>query len=318
MSKTYSLTKDFHTKKEIDIWVLKLNRENRLTRDNFLSLKPEIQNKNGYYSHYSKGFIFESQPSEVILNEIDALIETLLSQQEQTQPEEVNYRPLSEKVNSQYNFYRMFKGDLNSDYDTHLRNLEIEMKKANLDINNLPALVKEVFNKYQSTLQEYYERKGKANMIYPNPYMTGRSNYKNIEGKKAKAQRTEQIGIEKVEYAEKKLKSVIKNCKNSQMLKSSKKLSFEDENLNQQIRELRSKFRPYKLIIKKAFGGIRQKHNHVTYYIEIEDKTFHLQLDEFGNYSLLQYSRGEIYSKRFDSVKAMIEEISNYLNGLIK
>lgn len=88
--------------------------------------------------------------------------------------------------------------------------------------------------------------------------------------------------------------------------------------LNQLIRELRSKFRPHKLIIKKAFGGVRQKHKHVTYYIEIGDKTFHLQLDEFGNYSLLQYSGGKIYSKRIDSVKEMIEECSNYLNSLIK
>lgn len=44
----------------------------------------------------------------------------------------------------------------------------------------------------------------------------------------------------------------------------------------------------------------------------------HLQLDEFGNYSLLHYSGGEIYSKRFDSVKVMIEKCSIYLNELIK
>jgi hypothetical protein len=163
-------------------YILKLNRENRLTRDNFLTLKTEIKNKNGYYSRYSKGFVFESQPSEEILKEIDARIETLLAQQAQTQPEEVNYRPLLEKVNSQYNFYRMFKGDLNNDYETHLRNLEIEMGKTNLDINNLPALVKEAFNKYQSKLKEYYERKAKANIIYPNPEMTGKTNYRNLQG----------------------------------------------------------------------------------------------------------------------------------------
>lgn len=106
--------------------------------------------------------------------------------------------------------------------------------------------------------------------------------------------------------------------KDSQILKTSKKLSFENENLNQEIRNLRTMFRTHKLIIKKAFGGVRQKHKHVTYYIEIYDKTFHLQLDEFGNYSLLQYSGGEIYSRRFDSVKRMIEECSKYLKSQIK
>lgn len=254
MSKTYSIQKDFHSKKEIDIWVLKLNRENRLTRENFTALKTEIQKRNGYYSRYSKGFVFESQPSENILIKIDTQIETLLSQQEQTQPEEINYRPLPEKLNAQYNSYRMFKANLNNDYEINLRNLEYEMEKTNLDINNLPALVKEALDKYQSKLKEYYERRARANLIYPNPEMTGKSNYKNMQGKKAKANRTEKIGIEKVEYAEKRLKITIKNYVKSQNLKSSNKLSFEDENLNQEIRILRSRFRVHKLIIKKAFG----------------------------------------------------------------
>ena len=101
------------------------------------------------------------------------------------------------------------------------------------------------------------------------------------------------------------------------MLKSSKKLSFEDENLNQQIRELRSKFRPYKLIIKKAFGGVRQERRHATYYIQIYDRQFHLSINEFGNYALLKFLGGEIYSRRFDSVKAMIDELTLYLENLI-
>jgi len=264
----------------------------------------------------SKGFIFESEPSDNILHNIDEKIDELLMQQEEKHPEEINYRPISETINSQYNFYRMFKGDLNNDYETNLRNIEIELKKANLDINCLPALIKESFDRYQARLKEYYERKARANLIYPNPEMTGKSNYKNLEGKKAKAHRTEQIGIEKVKYAEKKLKTVIKNYIVSQNLNTSRKLDFDKENLNQHIRNLRSEFRPYKLMIKKAFGGVRQKHKHATYFIEIQDKRFHLQLDEFGNYALLKSLGGEIYSKCFDSVKAMVDELTTYLENI--
>ncbi|MFW9877691.1 MAG: hypothetical protein ACFFG0_31780 [Candidatus Thorarchaeota archaeon] len=316
MSKTYSIKKDFHTKKEIDIWILKLNRENRLTRENFLQLKSKVQDHNGYYSRYSKGFIFEFEPSKVILTDIDRAVEELLSQQEETRPEQVNYRPISEIANSQYNYYRMSKGDLNDDYETNLRNMEQKFKDANLDINSLPALIKEAFDRYQTALKEYYERKAKANIIYPNPYMTGRSNYKNIEGKKAKAHRTEQIGIEKVKYAEKKLKTAIKNYIMSQDLKTSKRLDFEKENLNHRIRNVRSKFRPYKLIIRKAFGGVRQKHKHATYYFQIHDKQFHLSIDEYGNYALLKFRGGEIYSRRFASVKTMMKELTTFLENL--
>ncbi|MFW9874828.1 MAG: hypothetical protein ACFFG0_17105 [Candidatus Thorarchaeota archaeon] len=115
--------------------------------------------------------------------------------------------------------------------------MEHRFRKTNLDIKSLPVLISEAFDRYQATLKEYYERKAKANMIYPNPYMIGRSNYKNIEGKKATAHRTEQIEFEKVKYAEKKLKTAIKNYIMSQNLKASKKLDFDKENLNQHIRD---------------------------------------------------------------------------------
>ena len=42
--KTYPFTieEKFHTKKEIPIWVLKLNKDHRLTRESFTQLKQEI------------------------------------------------------------------------------------------------------------------------------------------------------------------------------------------------------------------------------------------------------------------------------------
>ena len=89
MSKTYSISKGFHTKKEIDIWVLKLNRENRLIPENFLQLREKITQLDGYYSRYSKGFLFESQPSEATLTRIDEIIGELATQQQKITLEKI-------------------------------------------------------------------------------------------------------------------------------------------------------------------------------------------------------------------------------------
>ena len=72
------ITKEFHTKDKIDIWVLRLKRKIWLGKDNFSELKEFIECYDGYYSGFSKGFIFESMPNEKIIGEATELIETLV------------------------------------------------------------------------------------------------------------------------------------------------------------------------------------------------------------------------------------------------
>jgi len=314
--KYYTISKGFHSIVKVVIWIVKLNRGKRLIRENYLKLKKEINELNGYYSNYSKGFIFKSEPSSDNLTIIDNVIEDLSIDQQETTPEKIEYRPISENTNSQYNFYRMFKSDLNNDYESHMKEWEQRFKNINLDITQLPALIKEAFTRFQNSLKEYYERKAKANMIYPNPYMTGRSNYKNIEGKKARAGRTEKIGIEKVEFAEKKLKSTLKNYSQSQEILNSLDINFTTENLNQEIAQIRKKFKPNLKSIRKAYGGARQGKKHVCYRFEYKEKIFDLELDEFGKYYLHPFNNYEKRDyQRFYSVREMINEFENFLKA---
>ena len=70
-----------------------------------------------------------------------------------------------------------------------------------------------------------------ANMIFPNPYMTGRSGYKNIAGKRQKSQRTEEIGIKKLDNAEKRLEARIKAYKKQLIINTPIEIDFAKENL---------------------------------------------------------------------------------------
>ena len=64
-----TVTKDVNTKTGADIWVVKLN--DRVERDEFLSLKAEAKNNGGYYSNFKKGFIFTSENDANKFNKID-------------------------------------------------------------------------------------------------------------------------------------------------------------------------------------------------------------------------------------------------------
>ena len=74
----FIIVKDFHTKDKIDIWVIKLKRKIWLGKDDFSELKEFIECYDGYYSGFSGGFIFESMPSEKIIEEATELLENLV------------------------------------------------------------------------------------------------------------------------------------------------------------------------------------------------------------------------------------------------
>ena len=75
----FTVKKSYHKKNKIDIWILQIKRGHWLPKNTFQELKEYIfDNYNAYYSGYSSGFIFESEPSEKILKNIaKALLEFL-------------------------------------------------------------------------------------------------------------------------------------------------------------------------------------------------------------------------------------------------
>jgi len=74
----FAIVKDFHTKDRIDVWVLKLKRKIWLEKDEFSELKEFIECYDGYYSHFSGGFIFTSMPIPKIIEEATELLENLV------------------------------------------------------------------------------------------------------------------------------------------------------------------------------------------------------------------------------------------------
>ena len=83
------------------------------------------------------------------------------------------------------------------------------------------------------------------------------------------------------------------------------------------IRGIRRPYKDHYLIIKKAFGGVRQKRKHATYYISVLGNQYHLTLDEFGTFDLAHYRKGRIYSKVLGSVREMMTELTTFLDNCI-
>ena len=319
--KTYPFTikENFHAKKQIPIWVLKLNKDHRLTRESFNQLKQDIKQLNAYYSHYSKGFVFESdKPTEKVLNNANDIITNLdQSEHQKAQNLKVEYRPLSNETTQKYNFYRMFKSkDLNNNYEARVKEWETTFKEQlNLDLNQLPPLISEAFEYYLKALKEFYERLGTANVQFPNPEMTGKSGYKNMDKRRQKAHRTKQIGSEKLENAEKRLEAQIKKYKKKLIINTPIEINFTKESLNKAIADIRKK---HKIPIRKAFGGVRSKRKHATYYIDLKEKTYQMEIDEFGSFLFGIHNKYPTpITKKLSSVKEMITELDTILTGII-
>jgi len=74
----FTIVKDYHTKDKMDIWVLKLKRKIWLEKDEFSELKELIECYDGYYSGFSRSFIFPSMHSTKIIVEITELLKSLV------------------------------------------------------------------------------------------------------------------------------------------------------------------------------------------------------------------------------------------------
>jgi len=72
------------------------------------------------------------------------------------------------------------------------------------------------------------------------------------------------------------------------------------------------------MTISKVFGGVRSKRKHATYYMELKEKTYQMEIDEFGTFGFSLYNKYPYpISKRLNSVKRMMTELENILTGII-
>ena len=63
----YSITPSFHSVKKIDIWLVKPSE--KLEYSDYKKLESKIKTIGGYYSRFSRSFVFEQEPSIEKLNE---------------------------------------------------------------------------------------------------------------------------------------------------------------------------------------------------------------------------------------------------------
>jgi len=77
----YTITPSFHTNKRINIWNVKPN--DKLEYPEYKKLESKIKTIGGYYSRFSRAFVFEKEPSVEMLNEAFGETATLSEQAKQ-------------------------------------------------------------------------------------------------------------------------------------------------------------------------------------------------------------------------------------------
>ncbi len=321
----FVVEKDFHTKKEIDIWKIKLSKQHRITRVHFTQLKQEVKQLNGYYSHYSRAFIFETEPTQEQREKFSATIKIMIHQEKSVENDQqeysVDYRPLSKSTERQYNMARWTEVNINDDFETSIKQWEAKLKDSlNIDtLNKLPATLREKFDQYQKKLREYYERMARANAVYPNPYVTGRSGYKNMDYKREKANRLEKRAMEDIEKASERMERALKEHLNRQFKRAPKPIDFVAENLNKEISQIRKEFKGTLITIRKTTSGSVKGRRHATYYIELTNGEYQLQINEQGYFWFHAYNdfrnRNDL---NLNSVEEMMQQLRNQLNNEVK
>ncbi len=72
------------------------------------------------------------------------------------------------------------------------------------------------------------------------------------------------------------------------------------------------------MTISKVFGGVRSKRKHATYYMDLKDKTYQMEIDEFGAFGFSLYNSYPLaVSKKLASVKEMVTALDSILTGII-
>lgn len=61
---TYTVTEDTDTRDNSKIWIVKINE--KLSKDEYITVNQQIKTIGGYYSKFKHGFLFKTEPSEVL------------------------------------------------------------------------------------------------------------------------------------------------------------------------------------------------------------------------------------------------------------
>lgn len=85
-SLSYEIIKDVDTRDNSVIWVVKVKE--KLSREEYKQVNDSMGNVGGYYSRFKHGFIFKSDPSELLASDLSSIRQEEKQTEAKTQPEE--------------------------------------------------------------------------------------------------------------------------------------------------------------------------------------------------------------------------------------
>lgn len=196
----HSIEKSYHTKHKIDIWIIKLNT--KFDYDSFQEIKARVEGFGGYYSKYSRGFIFEEDPSSFIaltdeflnsktdketlkrkrtIAKYEYRLERLLNSQGGNEPWN-DSKPFNEKIMKRANDNFMFrvKGkDWNKEFNQAVNEAQIEIEEVinRTDDEAIIIRLEYELERFKKDLYNNYKADIQNDASHPSFVVTGRSNY---------------------------------------------------------------------------------------------------------------------------------------------
>jgi hypothetical protein len=319
----FTMEKGFHTRRQIPIWILR--PKVRLTRQQFTELKQEVKELGGYWSRYSRGFVFEAEPDAEILDEFGKTVLTFTERDaELMRSAEIDSRPISEATNAMFNLARWHTYDLNDQYEGIVQELKEKITaKTGLAYEKWPPVVFEAFKRCLAALKEYQQRKASANVRAPNPWVVGRSGYKNMKGRMEKANRTREIGYERwtkaLKNLEKELDRYIRARQQAEARHRPEILFGERNNaLSKGVRELRKKYKTQIEYLRKDYSGTSKGRKYVHYALKIGAERFGFTVDERGSVSFSRDFDTIGVRRDFTDLAGMLEAVDRFIQTVIK
>lgn len=178
---TFTVNEDTHTKTGAIIFVAKLN--NKIEYTEFKNIESRIKSIGGYYSRFKKGFIFESDPTELLKKEFNNSIEQFENVEEVEQPKQqeiIINEDLARQSKQNMSFSDYKEGSATAEYNRVVENMAQKINEAKEQVKEDDEKINELnylLFKFKKDYANWINKHNSNGSSHVSWMISGRGNY---------------------------------------------------------------------------------------------------------------------------------------------